>query len=357
MRASTILPSEITKIHNTISAIPILLSSNLYPRWLWFEVTDKCNSRCRTCNIWRKEWTRDPLKPEELRRILSSSLFHNVRYVLNSGGEPALVDLYSFLLAEHNAMPNANLQISTNGILAEKVVDTAEKCLAIGIHLDIGISLDGVGAVHDTWRGVKGNFEHVDWLLHKLLDLKKSYSFLNVAVGSTLTNETAKQADKMINYCRKLGVPFMWHWYNVSSFYDNFNADASFDKTALSCALDKVFSSNDAYSQSWHEYLLTGKIQPPFECFALSTFLVLKCNGDIVPCLSKWDDAIGNVRHIEPLNVWCSDEAEQVRCKIKSCEGCLNSWGYGWSKLSQRPFYSILLERAKLRAEKYAHKL
>jgi len=85
---------------------------------------------------------------------------------------------------------------------------------------------------------------------------------------------------------------------------------------------------------------LSGK-SIKFSCFAMYTFCVLKCNGDIVPCLNLWDMKAGNVREKSPADIWHSYEAKKVRKIIKSCDGCLNSWGAPWSFSSS--FYPILL--------------
>jgi MoaA/NifB/PqqE/SkfB family radical SAM enzyme len=54
-----------------------------------------------------------------------------------------------------------------------------------GITLDVGVSLDGIGEVHDKIRGVPGNFAKADWLLHKLVELKnkKYHEKLSIAAG------------------------------------------------------------------------------------------------------------------------------------------------------------------------------
>jgi MoaA/NifB/PqqE/SkfB family radical SAM enzyme len=95
----------------------------------------------------------------------------------------------------------------------------------------------------------------------------------------------------------------------------------------------------DFLNTKWLNWLEGKSIK--FPCFALFTFCALKCNGDIVPCLSLWDEKIGNVKEQEPLSFWHSPEAKKARGVVKRCQGCLNSWGMGWS-VNSSIFHAIL---------------
>src|SRR4030066_716014 len=75
---------------------------SLKPQWLWFGVTDKCNSRCRHCSIWNQKPTENPLTPDEIYRTLNDPIFKEVKYVINSGGEPVVRrDIEEIVLIEH----------------------------------------------------------------------------------------------------------------------------------------------------------------------------------------------------------------------------------------------------------------
>ena len=59
---------------------------NSLPGELYIEVTNRCNSRCRTCNIWCKE-AREELTAEEMARIFQK-LGRAPYWITFSGGEP-----------------------------------------------------------------------------------------------------------------------------------------------------------------------------------------------------------------------------------------------------------------------------
>lgn len=194
-------------VKNVLRAEKVALFGVSWPRYLWIEATNQCNSRCSTCNIWQN-------KNREVFdfSVLKSPLFRDVEYVINSGGEPSLIDLKSALMIEHSLLPKATLQVSTNGLLPEKVVDAVHAALVAGASVDVGISLDGVGELHDRVRGVPGNFAKVEVLVDWLRALQARYpKELKVVVGSTLTEETYQYKDELVAFAKRKGIEFMYH--------------------------------------------------------------------------------------------------------------------------------------------------
>jgi len=78
-----------------------------------------------------------------------------VPVLLLSGGEP-LVRPDIFELIEHARLRGLRTTLSTNGTLIDRAV--AERLHALGVSY-VGISLDGIGATNDRFRGHKGAFE------------------------------------------------------------------------------------------------------------------------------------------------------------------------------------------------------
>jgi len=328
-------------------SVPIVicdkLGLSLNPRWVWIELTDRCNSMCKTCNIWRNKPTpkKDCLTPDELYTVLSNPLNSKVRYVLNSGGECTLIDLKSYLKAEHNALPKATLQISSNALLPDRLLDAVFCAIQIGVpRIDVGLSIDGIDAEHDKVRGVSGNFQKLEYTITELIAIRDDYPQVHVSMGSTLTDATAKSAKILYLYSEKVNIPFSWHWYNESQFYKNLG----------NCSTDSIKAVIDAlpskylYWSLWQKYLRT-RVMPKFKCFALKTFYALHCNGDVCPCLSRWGHTIGNVKFQSFSEVWKGKKAECKRASVNRCLGCLNSWGFGWSIASL--YYPKLIHRLK----------
>jgi len=124
------------------------------PVVVW-NATKRCNLRCVHCYAG----SRDETAPDELSHAEGLALLDDLKafgspVVLFSGGEPLMrPDLLP--LIEHAVQGGMRAVISTNGTLISRGVARDLKKLGLSY---VGISLDGVEATHDRFRGVKGAF-------------------------------------------------------------------------------------------------------------------------------------------------------------------------------------------------------
>ncbi|MGI6128276.1 MAG: radical SAM protein, partial [Planifilum sp.] len=125
------------------------------PVVVW-NVTRTCNLRCMHCYS-QSENRKYPgeLSTEEALRVIDDLAEARVPVILFSGGEPfARPDLLD--LARYAVSKGIRVTLSTNGTLISE--ETARQIREIGVGY-VGISLDGVGEIHDRFRGKKGAFE------------------------------------------------------------------------------------------------------------------------------------------------------------------------------------------------------
>jgi len=148
-----------------MSAVPASLLSRAVgrplplPFNLTVSVSYNCNSRCRTCNIWKKK-ARD-LTPEEYDKIFRN-LGRSVFWTTLSGGEPFMrQDLGAIASSLYNNCRPKVINIPTNGLLGEYIAKTSEAISRScpDSQVVVNLSLDGIGKKHDVIRGVPGNFE------------------------------------------------------------------------------------------------------------------------------------------------------------------------------------------------------
>src|SRR5208283_1070606 len=90
----------------------------------------------------------------ECKAVIDDLTRFKVPAVLLSGGEP-LVHPHFFALAEYATARGLRLTLSTNGLLIDR--PAAERLRALKFTY-VGISLDGIGATHDKFRGREGAF-------------------------------------------------------------------------------------------------------------------------------------------------------------------------------------------------------
>lgn len=319
------------------------INSPLKPRGLNFPVTDRCNSRCTHCNIWRKKPTKDPLKLKEIAEMFSDPLFSKIEYIINTGGEAVLrKDIKEIILVEHELLPKAKIQLSTNGLLPERVIEVVEFAIMHNINLDVGVSLDGIGEKHDLVRGVKGNFEKVNMLLWKLTKLRRAYGEDKISPGIAflLHNLSLPFLEDINIYAKQLNVDLLVQRYSEAPFYDNVGKNL----TANSEDLIKAVQSQ-SFGVTYELWLKSLQGMPfKFPCFAMNTFCVINCNGDISPCLNLFNVKVGNVRDNTPTSIWHGYKAEKARKLVKNCPGCLNRWAVDWSfESSIFPFLMFFL--------------
>jgi len=142
-------------------------------------VTYKCNSRCRTCNIWERKG--QDLSLVEYKKIFAA-LGKSPYWVTISGGEPFLrTDITDIIKALYDICRPKVINIPTNAILCDlipaKIADLVEYCR--NSNIIVNISIDEIGDKHDAIRGVEGNFEKAI----KTFSALKKISASNLTVG------------------------------------------------------------------------------------------------------------------------------------------------------------------------------
>lgn len=130
-------------------------SQDKKPIVVW-NMTRKCNLRCRHCYAGAE--CRDfegELTTEEALTMIDDLSAFSVPVLLFSGGEPLLrKDL--FKLGKYAAGKGIRTVISTNGTLITPEIAQDIKDADFSY---VGVSLDGMEATNDKFRGVKGAFE------------------------------------------------------------------------------------------------------------------------------------------------------------------------------------------------------
>ena len=123
-------------------------SSSRKPIVVW-NITRTCNLRCVHCysDSMAQQYPGE-LDWEQMRKVVADLAVYRIPSLLLSGGEP-LIHPRFFDLVEHATAAGLKLTISTNGTLI-----TPEKAARLK-HANVayvGISLDGIGAIHDEFR-------------------------------------------------------------------------------------------------------------------------------------------------------------------------------------------------------------
>jgi len=178
------------------------------PIVLQFPVIDICNSQCQMCRIWENHKS-DDITPEDLRKGLSNPLYSEVQSVGLNGGEPTLrKDLGALAEVLFETLPRLKtIALITNAFKYKEVIaritDVGEVVKAHGGHLDVMVSLDGYGEMHDRVRGKPGNFERAQ---HVIDFIQQSDLVGTVRIGCTIIKENVYGLADLFEYCQSKGL-------------------------------------------------------------------------------------------------------------------------------------------------------
>ena len=167
------------------------------PMNLTISVSYRCNSRCKTCNVWQRP--NDDFTIEEYEKTFES-IGRAPYWFTFSGGEPTLrKDLPEMVGAAYRHCRPGIINIPTNGIQDKIIPGRIEKVLqaAPGSDVIINLSLDGVGEKHDAVRGVKGNFERAMRTYAGLKALKARYKNFTLGVHTVVSNFNIDEFDNI----------------------------------------------------------------------------------------------------------------------------------------------------------------
>jgi MoaA/NifB/PqqE/SkfB family radical SAM enzyme len=180
-----------------------------------FPVTMTCNSKCRSCGIWRlPDSSKDHSGATLLDRVTDDPfLREHVESINLSGGEPFIhpdiMGLISRLLNSYQRL--REICINTDGHLKKEIKRTLDAvlptCRDKGVVLRMYISLDGIGQAHDRHRRHRGAFAQADEALCYLAGMKNDWpDALRVSASFTITNRNIDQIIPVFEYIRSLGV-------------------------------------------------------------------------------------------------------------------------------------------------------
>lgn len=156
-------------------------------------LTDRCNSKCVTCDYWRYGQTF--LSPARARALASEFDRLDTRQVLLSGGEPLLHPQWAEM-ARILAGGRRRLWLLTAGLALEKNAD-----LAVALCHNITVSLDG--ATPETYRAIRGvdAFEAVCAGIRSVVEQGAM-----VSIRCTVQRRNYQELPQLITLAHKLGV-------------------------------------------------------------------------------------------------------------------------------------------------------
>jgi putative heme d1 biosynthesis radical SAM protein NirJ1 len=174
------------------------VSAGKGPVVVW-NCTRTCNLRCKHCYSSSDEKKYDgELTTQEAKKMIDNLGEFKVPVLLLSGGEPMIrEDLFE--LIQYTQKYGIRSTISTNGTLIDKEVAKSLKQNNVGY---VGISIDGIGEKHDTFRGCKGSFEMAVKGIRNCLEVGQK-----VGLRFTISRDTVDHLEDVFHLISEEKIP------------------------------------------------------------------------------------------------------------------------------------------------------
>jgi MoaA/NifB/PqqE/SkfB family radical SAM enzyme len=317
------------------------------PRLLPVSVTvtpsPRCNSRCLTCNIWKKR--EDELSLEEWDRIFRS-LGTAPYWFTVSGGEPFLNDILPLARSLYRHCRPGIVNFPTNGLLDDAIPGQVEAVCAEcpDSRIIVNISLDGIGEKHDRIRGVPGNFDRLLSTYRRLRALRRPN--LTVGLHSVISKHNVEDLGELVAFALSLEPDsYITEIAEERVELDTIGLDITPSGESYARAIDSVLERTrdrdlrgiskvtEAFRKSYYELVkrtLAERTQV-IPCYAGWASAHIYADGRLWPCCVR-ADSMANLRDVEYdfRRAWLSPEALRIRRSIfrKECHCPLANAAY-----------------------------
>jgi len=323
--------------------IPVLKASYMtghmfaLPVNLTVSVSYRCNSRCKTCNVWLLP--NDDLTLVEWDRVFES-LGDAPYWFTFSGGEPTWrEDLPEMVESAYRHCRPGIINVPTNGILDKVIPGRIERILQCAPKSDviINLSLDAVGAKHDEIRGVKNNWPRAMSTYRQLKELQRQYSNLTLGIHTVISSYNIDSFPELCEFVQRELKPdsFITEIAEERVELDTVGLGITPTAEAYTVAIDALLDSlrdikltpvaevTQAFRRRYYELVkrTLREQRQIIPCMAGVASAQIAPNGDVWTCCVR-AESMGNLREhdYDFGTVWRTGKADQLRRSIKAGE-------------------------------------
>jgi MoaA/NifB/PqqE/SkfB family radical SAM enzyme len=326
-----------------IPQIPLLKASYVTGRVLTLpvnitvSVSYRCNSRCKTCNIWLLP--NDDLVLAEWDRVFES-LGDAPYWFTFSGGEPTLrKDLPEMVESAYRHCAPGIINIPTNGIQDKVIPRRIERVLQLAPKSEviINLSIDGVGMKHNEIRGVQNNWSRAMSTYTALKELKKRYKNLTLGVHTVISTFNVDSFSELCEFVRRELKPdsYITEIAEERVELDTVGLGITPTVEQYSVSIDTLLESmrekklngvaavTQAFRRQYYEIVkqTLREHRQIIPCMAGVASAQIAPNGDVWTCCVR-AQSMGNLRehNYDFGSVWRTNKAGELRRSIKAGE-------------------------------------
>ncbi|UCG69377.1 MAG: radical SAM protein [Thermoplasmata archaeon] len=305
----------------------------VYPFYASYKITNKCNMRCKFCNVWREK---TPILPtDEVFKVLDNLGNSSITLLSLEGGEPLRRKDLGEILRYASSKP-FYLFFTTNGVLLDKspMEEYSKYIDYLHVSIDEG---------HDN--------------LDMLERLEEFQTYAPVCVQTVVTSEDIDALEDKVKLifkanARTVVMPAV-HLAKTDDYYpppEKFRSEIS--------RLKKLYKNTITTPYGFLE-----RINKPHGCSTSS--IIIDCDGKIFyPCRILQQKSC-NLTKTPLMEYLKSEEAEQYRLQMRECNKrcgwyqyfATNSFTSLWEFFSAiKPYYDDLLMNGRKEKHRYVKK-
>lgn len=325
------------------------------PFHFYLEVTRRCNLRCQMCQyltfyneLSRKEQAEGELTTEEWKDVLDQ--IRRSSLITFTGGEPWLrrdfMEIFEHACRRHFVHVISNGTLLREETIARSVALAPSRFAFRGFFF-MGVSLDGLGEVHDEIRAQQGSFERSVESIKAVVERrrKEGKNFPMIHVTAVVQEKNLEILPEMPGFLGAIGVDA----FNLT--LENRSLDELHDREPIELREDEIRrpqieydrvrsafeATRDAAARNGIELRLPrmpldlaaryydgGLDMSTFQCRVPWNTMTIDYKGEVSPCFIK---NVGNVRDHGLKKLWRGAEMKKLRSTCRqglwpACEGC-----------------------------------
>jgi MoaA/NifB/PqqE/SkfB family radical SAM enzyme len=261
--------------------------------------TNRCNSKCNICNIWRKTPKTD-LPPAIVEKVLKDKSVNKRSNFVLTGGEFLLHPKHEEILSILNAHKAKYLLLS-NGLMPKRLIDIVRK-----FHVkQLSLSLDGPPETYNRIRGVDG-YSRVEEVVTTL-----KYDDVTLNIGYTISPfNNRSDLVHVIDFCNMHEVNLSVGYYCDMQYYD-------IEKNTTS-----LYNVADLFNGTYHNlYPMWASQKYDKPCLSIFMKPAIRPNGDVELCEPR-QIKIGNLYEDSLSKIWKSKKTEEAQRANFNCQMC-----------------------------------
>jgi MoaA/NifB/PqqE/SkfB family radical SAM enzyme len=294
-----------SELRQSLSAVRTSLNdlSARKVRTVQIYTTNRCNSRCVHCFVWKYTNNMD-LPVETIAKILQSECLAPTNDICLEGGEFTLHPAYKEILS---LFKDRQVCVISNGILTSRIADMVETSRISKLM----ISLDGTRETYLRLRGLDVYERVIETIKTVKNKVKVALNFTITPWNDARDYEHVKQVAE--EWGLELGLPNI---YTTQPYFK------TVDPPGMINGKHEAVPTRDVFQRrylDYHDEWLRGSVTLP--CFSIFRSAIVYPEGDVAFCHQRVE-IVGNLHQHSLDEIWTSDRTRRMQDKYMHCNKC-----------------------------------